>query len=167
MSHTTVKAEDYRAAMRRHAAGVTIVTLDSPRGPVGFTATSFASLSLQPPLVSFNITCTSSSIDALRGAESVVVHLLGAHQRELAGRFAGSADQRFADAAGWCRLATGEPVLHDTPIWLRGAVERLIPAGDSVLAIVHVIELHGVESEAVAPLLYHGGRWSAAVALTE
>ena len=64
----TVTADAYRAALRRHPAGVVIVTLMSDAGPVGFTATSFASLSLDPPLVCFNITHTSSSIAALREA---------------------------------------------------------------------------------------------------
>lgn len=82
-----VSAEQYRTALRRHPAGVAIVTMTSAGGPVGFTATSFASLSLNPPLVSFNITHTSSSIEAMRAARSVVIHLPGAGQLELAQRF--------------------------------------------------------------------------------
>lgn len=58
-------------------AGVTIVTLEFDCGPVGFTATSFASLSLDPPLVSFDVTDTSSSFGAVRTAESLVIHLVG------------------------------------------------------------------------------------------
>lgn len=159
--HHGVTPQEYRAALRRHPAGVTIVTLDSARGPVGFTATSFASLSLEPPLVSFNITCTSSSIDALQGAESVVIHLLGAHQLELAQRFSRSADQRFTDESLWSPLVSGEPVLHGTPTWIHGAVQQLIPAGDSVLVIVSVIRVHWDEDNGRprSPLLYHKGEY--------
>jgi flavin reductase (DIM6/NTAB) family NADH-FMN oxidoreductase RutF len=56
----TVTAESYRSALRRHPAGVAIITLMAESGPVGFTATSLASLSLDPPLLCFNITHTGS-----------------------------------------------------------------------------------------------------------
>ncbi|MET8427849.1 flavin reductase family protein [Nocardia sp. NPDC004860] len=160
---------EYRAAMRRHAAGVTIVTLESASGPVGFTATSFASLSLDPPLVSFNITCTSSSIGALEAAESLVVHLLGTHQLALAQRFSRTADQRFADRSLWTALETGEPVLHGTPTWIHTRVEQLIPAGDSVLVLCRVVRVYSEKGAepARAPLLYHEGAYAAAIPLAE
>ncbi|AWK70775.1 MULTISPECIES: flavin reductase family protein [Rhodococcus] len=158
---TGISAEDYRAALRRHPAGVTIVTLDSEAGPVGFTATSFASVSLNPPLVSFNIAHSSSSIGALHSADSLVIHLLGEHQQHLAQRFARSADQRFADRSLWARLDTGEPVLHGTPSWLRVTVDQLIPVGDHTLVIGLVTRVHAEDDDesAAAPLLYHEGRY--------
>ncbi|WP_409370925.1 flavin reductase family protein [Mycolicibacterium vanbaalenii] len=110
----TVSAASYRAALRRHAAGVAIITLTSDTGPVGFTATSLASVSLDPPLVCFNITHTSSSIAALRKASSVVVHILGEHQLDLARRFSRSAEHRFSEPESWSLLDTGEPVLTGT-----------------------------------------------------
>src|SRR6478752_5758041 len=128
-----VTPDSYRAALRRHPAGVAIITLMSSTGPVGFTATSLASLSLDPPLLCFNITHTSSSIAALRDAESVVVHVLAEHQLALAQRFSRPAEHRFADTSLWTTLGTGEPVLHATPTWLRTSVHQLIPAGDSTL----------------------------------
>ncbi|MGI9125946.1 MAG: flavin reductase family protein [Mycobacterium sp.] len=154
----SVSADDYRAALRRHPAGVVIITLMSEDGPVGFTATSFASLSLSPPLVSFNITHTSSSIAALRTAPSVAVHLLSEQQLDVSRRFSASAEQRFADPATWTTLATGEPLLNGTPTWLRATLDRLIPAGDSTLVIAEVTHLHRDE-DASAPLLYHDGQY--------
>jgi flavin reductase (DIM6/NTAB) family NADH-FMN oxidoreductase RutF len=152
----------YRAALRRHPAGVAIVTLTSPDGPVGFTATSFASLSLLPPLVSFNITHTSSSIGALRDAGSIVIHLLGEHQLPLAQRFSRSADLRFADSSLWRMLDTGEPVLHDTPTWLRVELRQLLAAGDSTLVIGLVTHAHctqETDGTPPAPLIYHHGAY--------
>ncbi|WP_408014463.1 flavin reductase family protein [Rhodococcus spongiicola] len=153
--------DEYKAAMRRHPAGVTIVTLDSKDGPVGFTATSFASLSMNPPLISFNIALTSSSIKALHAADSIVVHLLGEHQQHLAQRFSRSADQRFSDESLWGRLETGEPVLHGTPIWMRATIHRLIPAGDHTLVIGLVTRMHNDNDDEAssAPLLYHEGSY--------
>lgn len=153
--------DEYKAAMRRHPAGVTIVTLDSSSGPVGFTATSFASLSMNPPLISFNIARNSSSIDALHAADSLVVHLLGEHQQHLSQRFSRSAAERFSDESLWARLETGEPVLHGTPIWMRTTVHQLIPAGDHVLVIGLITRIHNENDDeaASAPLLYHEGRY--------
>nr|WP_235916081.1 flavin reductase family protein [Spelaeibacter cavernicola] len=148
--------------MRHYPAGVTVVTLDSTTGPVGFTATSFASISLAPPLVSFNIAHTSSSIDALHAAESYVIHFLGEHQRHLAQRFARSAEERFSDTSLWTRLESGEPVLYGTPIWLRVTVQQLIPVGDHTLVIALVTRVHddtGGDGPSGAPLLYHNGRY--------
>ncbi|WP_040832999.1 flavin reductase family protein [Nocardia brevicatena] len=156
-----ITADQYRASMRHYPAGVTVVTLGSATGPVGFTATSFASLSLEPPLVSFNISHTSSSLAAVNAAQSLVIHFLGEHQRHLAQRFARAAEERFADRSLWTTLATGEPVLHGTPIWLRTLVEKLVPIGDSTLVVGRVTRVHDNtdEAPAAAPLLYYNGRY--------
>ena len=156
-----ITADQYRAALRHYPSGVTIVTLDAGEGPIGFTASSFASLSLEPPLVSFNIAHTSSSLAALRNADSVVIHLLGEHQQHLARRFASDAAQRFTDSSLWSRLDTGEPVLHGTPIWLRGTLHQRIEVGDHDLLIVLVTRVHDESREepAAQPLLYHNGRY--------
>lgn len=155
-----VSADQYRAAMRCHPAGVVIVTMTSPKGPVGFTATSFASLSLNPPLVSFNITNTSSSIDAMRVAKSVVIHFTGADQLELAQRFSRLAEDRFADRSLWTLLSTGEPVLNNVPVWLRAQVEQLVPLGDSTLVVGGVRQIHSEQTSAQPePLIYHGGNY--------
>lgn len=156
-------ADAYRSALRRHPAGVAIITLMSATGPVGFTATSLSSLSLSPPLVCFNITQSSSSIAALRRASSVVVHILGEHQHELAKRFARSADHRFAGAGCWSPLPTGEPLLTGTHTWMRTTVQQMIPAGDSTLVICRVEHIHRDDSDGVTPppLVYHDGKFLA------
>ncbi|NLG54605.1 MAG: flavin reductase family protein [Rhodococcus sp.] len=162
-----ITANEYRAALARHPAGVTIVTLDAGKGPVGFTATSFASVSLDPPLVTFNIAETSSSIAALRDAESLVIHLLGEHQQHLAQRFSRTASERFADESLWGRLDSGEPVLRGTPSWLRAEINQLIPVGDHTLVVGLVTRAHAddVDETASAPLLYHQGRYHKPIAL--
>ncbi|MEU0507589.1 flavin reductase family protein [Nocardia sp. NPDC005998] len=164
-----ITAEQYRASMRHYPAGVTVVTLGSKNGPVGFTATSFASLSLEPPLVSFNIAHTSSSLTALRAAESVVIHFLGEHQHDLAQRFARTADQRFTDRSLWTTLDSGEPVLHGTPIWIRATIKQLIPIGDHtfVVGLVTRVRDSTEEQPAAAPLLYYRGRYYRPTSLEE
>ncbi len=162
----SVSDEDYRAALRRHPAGVVVITLMSEHGPVGFTATSFASLSLDPPLVSFNITHSSSSVAALSRAPSVLVHLLCEEQLAVAQRFSASAEHRFAEPDSWSPLPTGEPLLSGTPTWLRAELTRLIPAGDSTLVVATVTDLHCATGDS-APLLYHDGQYRCARALVD
>ncbi|WP_040788138.1 flavin reductase family protein [Nocardia paucivorans] len=166
---TGITADQYRASMRHYPAGVTVVTMDSNAGPVGFTATSFASLSLNPPLVSFNISHTSSSLAAINAARSLVIHFLGEHQRHLAQRFARTAEERFADRSLWTTLDTGEPILHGTPIWLRALVEQLVPIGDSTLVVGRVTRVHDNtdRAPAAAPLLYYNGRYYRPIPLAE
>nr|WP_067531538.1 flavin reductase family protein [Nocardia crassostreae] len=156
-----ITAQQYRAAMRHYPAGVTIVTLNSADGPVGFTATSFASLSAEPPFISFNIAETSSSIDAMLAAESLVVHFLGEHQQHLAQRFSRAAEERFSDRSLWTTLETGEPVLHGTPIWVRATVHRLIPIGDHTLVVGLVTRVHDNTEDApsAGPLVYYNGAY--------
>ena len=156
-----ITADQYRAALRHYPAGVSVVTLDSDNGPVGFTATSFASISLEPPLVSFNISHISSSSAAMHAADSLVIHFLGEHQQHIAQRFARSAEQRFTDTSLWTRLESGEPVLYGTPIWLRVTVQQLIQIGDHTLVVALVTRVHDETSDGPsgAPLLYHNGRY--------
>ncbi|GGN83459.1 flavin oxidoreductase [Nocardia rhizosphaerihabitans] len=162
-----ITAEQYRESMRHYPAGVTVVTIGAETGPVGFTATSFASLSLEPPLVSFNIAHTSSSIDALRAADSVVIHFLGEHQHHLAHRFSRTAADRFTDRSLWTTLDTGEPVLHGTPLWLRTTLHQLIDIGDHTLAVGLVTRVHDQthETPSAAPLLYYNGKYHRPTAL--
>lgn len=147
----------FRELFRRHAAGVVVVTLDSGAGPAGFTATSFASVSLQPPLATFAISTTASTWPQVRTASTVVVNLLGADDAELAARFATSGIDRFAAPTRWRRLPTGEPVLDQAAHWLRGRLNELIPVGDHFLAVVAVEQISvGADVPALA---YHRGAY--------
>ncbi|MFI7600333.1 flavin reductase family protein [Actinoplanes sp. NPDC049681] len=154
-----VDAALFRQVFRRHAAGVAVVTTDAGRGPAGVTVTSLASLSADPPLLSFSISATASSWPHLRDAGTAVVHLVGAERAELAHTFATSGIDRFAAPTRWRRLPTGEPVLDGAAAWLRVAIEHRHPAGGSHLVIGRVMEAELAERH--APLLYHDGGYHA------
>src|SRR5258708_1588182 len=80
----------FRQSFRRHAAGVAIITALTPDGtPVGFTATSVASLSAVPPLATFNIARSASSWSAIADTDRVVIHMLGVRNRDVAQKLAG------------------------------------------------------------------------------
>jgi flavin reductase (DIM6/NTAB) family NADH-FMN oxidoreductase RutF len=150
-----VDATLFRQVFRRHAAGVAVVTTDAGRGAAGVTVTSLASLSAEPPLLSFSISAAASFWPHLRDADTAVVHLLGAAHTELARTFATSGIDRFAAPTRWRRLPTGEPVLDGAAAWLRISIEHRHPAGGSHLVIGRVAG--GELADSSAPLLYHDG----------
>ncbi|WP_083731185.1 flavin reductase family protein [Protofrankia sp. BMG5.30] len=152
-----VDPDAYRRVFRRHAAGVTVVTLEGASGPVGFTATSVASLSLEPPLISLSVASTSSSWPSLLVADTVVVHLLSDSQRDLAHRFAIKGIDRFAAPTRWTRLPTGEPLLAEAPAWVRARLEHRVATGDHRLLVARVLQAH--TGDDVTPLIYHDGRY--------
>lgn len=144
----------YRGLFRRHAAGVAVITTTGD-GPVGFTATSLVALSLDPPLLSFNLSRTSSSWTAVDQATYVAVHLLAEHQQEVAATFARSGADRFGPATAWSFGPYGVPVLYDVLAWMVCRIETRVPAGDHAVVIGEVVEAgyHGEHR----PLVYHDG----------
>ncbi|MDB1089312.1 flavin reductase family protein [Streptomyces sp. ACA25] len=147
-----------RAAFRRHAAGVAVITVDGEHGPAGFTATSVASVSAEPPMVSFGAGTMSSSWPALAGARWVGVHLLAEQHRELAVRFSRSGADRFAAPTRWYSGPHGVPMLEGVPASLVCRVIARVPAGSHRVVLAEVVEGH--TSRGGRPLLYHGGRYA-------
>ena len=82
------RQREFRDALGRFATGVTVVTTTTPEGPVGITANSFASVSLDPPIVLWSIGRHSKRFAAFAGCEHFAVHVLGAEQLDLGRRFA-------------------------------------------------------------------------------
>jgi flavin reductase (DIM6/NTAB) family NADH-FMN oxidoreductase RutF len=150
-----IDSDLFRALLRRHAAGVVVITAPGER-PAGFTATSFTSVSLQPPLVSFCLDRRSSSWPALETAVHVGVHVLTEGQEEVARRFATSGIDRFAAPLGWRRGAHEVPVIEGALAVLVCRVVERVHAGDH--AIVLAEPVHGEHRDG-APLLYHDGRY--------
>lgn len=151
---------DFKAAFGGHPAGVAVITADSPGGPVGITASSVASVSAEPPLLAFSLAARSGSAAMLAVAETVVVHLLGTADLELAKIFADSRSERFTESMAWTRLAGGEPLLSHSGFALHCKILSRTPAGASLLLAAEVLEIIGPESPA-APLVYHSRNFHA------
>lgn len=77
----------FRDALGRFATGVTLVTTQGPQGPVGFVANSFASVSLDPPLVLWSPARASTRFPLFRDAAHYAIHILGVDQFALIARF--------------------------------------------------------------------------------
>ena len=153
---TDITARDLRTLLRRHPAGVTVVTTVDGRGqPVGLTVSSFIPVSLEPPLVSFCVGYTASVRPALEGAPAFAVHVLGADQADLAARFATSGVDRFSGVPWWTG-PDGLPRLPGALTWLSCVTEVRQPAGDHLLVLGRVRAAEA--GPAGAPLLHHDGR---------
>nr|WP_240792301.1 MULTISPECIES: flavin reductase family protein [unclassified Salinibacterium] len=153
-------AEEFKAVFRNHPAGVAVITADAGDGPVGLTATSVFSVSVEPPLLVFSVSSLSSATPTILKAETLVVHLLGAEQLDLATLCSTSGIDRFADTSRWSRLITGEPYFVGTDSWLRGRVVERMEAGNSTVIAVHALQSY-VAEEPSAPLVYHNRTWHA------
>ena len=129
--------EQFKAAFRRYPTGVAIITAP---GPVGLTASSVASVSADPPALSFSV-MGSPSARALVEAPSFAVNLLGPESIALARAFAVPGGPRFTADQGWVILPTGEPVLTGALASLRGTPLQLVPVGTSTVVIA---EIHDV-----------------------
>jgi flavin reductase (DIM6/NTAB) family NADH-FMN oxidoreductase RutF len=161
-----VTPDEFRAAFRNHPAGVAVITADAGDGPVALTATSVFSVSVVPPLLVFSISELSSSTPTIRRADTVVVHLLGADQLDIAKLGATSGIDRFADTSIWARLPTGEPYFPAAHAWIRGRVVNRMAAGGSTVVAVQALETKApvagsdaADAAEAHPLVYHNRTW--------
>ena len=144
--------EAFKRAFRRHAAGVAAITARAPDGrPVGFTATSLASLAASPPLATFNMARVSSAWSAMTVGNRVVIHMLGPRTRHLAELMAADHDVRFA-GNHWHDGPHGVPLLDGVTAWMTGRIIQVVPVHQN--AVVVEIEDGDIGDEDAA-LLYH------------
>jgi flavin reductase (DIM6/NTAB) family NADH-FMN oxidoreductase RutF len=149
-----VTGDAFRRVLGRYAAGVVVVT--GP-GPAGLTATSFTSVSLDPPLVSFCVARTSTTWPELRAAEVFAINVLGTGQAAVAARFARRGTDRFAPPTRWRPGPGGVPLLDGAAAQLVCEPYDTIALGDHWLVAGLVVDAR--PGPALAPLVYHQGRY--------
>jgi 3-hydroxy-9,10-secoandrosta-1,3,5(10)-triene-9,17-dione monooxygenase reductase component len=152
---------DVDAAVMRHAlshfgSGLTVITGHTDDGPVGFTCQSFFSLSLDPPLVTFAPSRTSTTWPVIRPLTSFVINILADHQDAHSNSFAQSGSDKFA-GVDWSLSRFGAPVLSDALATLDCRLWAEYDGGDHTLVAAEVLDLK-VDGER-APLLYYKGRY--------
>lgn len=125
--------------MRRHAAGVAVITTcDGGGGPVGFCATSLTSVSLQPPTVGFWVDVNSTSGRAWRSAAHGIVHLLRSDQSDVASTFAVSGPDKFAGPIAWRWGPGRQPLLDNVLASMLVRTRTRLVVGDHVLIVCDV-----------------------------
>jgi 3-hydroxy-9,10-secoandrosta-1,3,5(10)-triene-9,17-dione monooxygenase reductase component len=151
-------ARRFRRVLGRVPTGVALITATTPAGPVGMAVSSFTSVSLDPPLVSFCAAHTSSTWPRIQAAGAFSVNVLAEHHSEVSRLFAQKGADRFA-GLGHRPGATGAPVLDAVAAHLDCVVHTVHEAGDHVIVLGRVVHLDA--DEGVRPLVFHGGGyWS-------
>ncbi len=147
--------EALRGVLREVAAPVVVVTTQTADGPRGATIGSFTSVSLDPPLVSVNVTHGTQLHEALVAAEAWAVHLLSASQADLAEHFAVPDLDGPAQLAPFPHVAPedGPPLLRHTLGVLRCRPYARFEAGDHTVFVGEVVDL--IEGGGSRPLLYY------------
>jgi flavin reductase (DIM6/NTAB) family NADH-FMN oxidoreductase RutF len=149
-----IDPRDFRNALGTYATGVTVITAAGIDGkPYGLTCNSFASVSLNPPLVLWSLGTFSQALAIFQTASHFTVNVLGASQRALATKFAKSSEDKFAGVQ-WSPGLGNAPLLADSVANFQcRAVDRYY-GGD------HVIFLGAVEAYTYnrqEPLLFARG----------
>ncbi|MGQ0576194.1 MAG: flavin reductase family protein [Pseudonocardia sp.] len=145
-----------REVLGHFASGVVVVTAAGRAGPLGFTCQSFASLSLDPPLVSIAPARTSTTWPHIRDAGAFCVNVLAQDQEELSARFARRGGDRFA-AVAWRPGPGGAPVLDGVCAWIACTLWREYDGGDHTIVAGLVRELAADPTR--LPLLFHRGAY--------
>lgn len=131
-------AADFKNAMAALCSPVTVVTARREDGsPCGVTVSAFASLSLDPPMVTIALDRRSSLLPAVEATGRLGVCLLGADDQQLALTFATPLADRFASVA-W-HHENGLPRLSEAPVWLECEATTLVEGGDHVLVLATVL----------------------------
>ncbi|MET7346425.1 flavin reductase family protein [Streptomyces mirabilis] len=155
----------FRRVLGNFATGVTVITAPGVEGetggggPAGFACQSFASLSLDPPLVCFMVGRTSATWPRIARAGVFCVNVLGAHQGELCRGFAVSGADKFAGVVYDAAPVSGSPRLAGAAAWVDCTIHAVHTGGDHLIVVGRVDALGASDGDDVAPLLFHKGRF--------
>jgi flavin reductase (DIM6/NTAB) family NADH-FMN oxidoreductase RutF len=132
-------------------SGVVAVAASVDGRPVGLAASSFTSVSLEPPLVSVSVARSSKTWPDLRRSSHLGVTILAEHHGEVCRQLAGPVDQRFA-GLGVSASDDGALTLDEGLARFDCTIYREVEAGDHVLVL---LRLHAVQRSCGQPLVFH------------
>jgi len=137
-SQNQIDPRSLRDAFGTFATGVTVVTAIGADGaPIGFTANSFTSVSLDPPLLLVCLAKTSRNFEAMTSASGFAINILSDSQKDVSNTFARPVEDRFA-VVDWRLGPHGSPVFADVSAWFDCSLEQMIEAGDHVVLLGRV-----------------------------
>ena len=155
-------ADQFAAALRQYAAGVCLLTVQDDIDDVGTTVSSVMSVSVDPPLVAVGLAVGGYPVEVLEEVGRCGLTVLGEQHAIVASRFSSAgrpSARHLLESVPWTRAAGGGGiVLTDAPAALDCRLDRLIPAGDHVLALLEVTAVVALD-ESVRPLLRLRGRY--------
>ncbi|RMC34761.1 flavin reductase [Paracoccus alkanivorans] len=145
-------SREFRDALGRFGTGITVVTAGSEDGPVGITANSFASVSLEPPLVLWSPAKASRRFAHFQAAEYFAIHVLSHRQEQICHGFARSA---YAfDKLDWVRNENGVPLIEGCLSRFECRRRATYEGGDHMIVVGEVTRATTTDG---APLLFYRG----------
>ena len=147
----------FRQALSQFATGVTVITTRLGDGSfLGLTASSFNSVSLDPPLVLWSLGAGANSMPVFSGNSHYVINVLSAGQQDLALRFSRRTETNPFEGIDYELSRTGLPILKGVAAWFECHNRSRYPEGDHV---IFVGEVEDCNVQPQAGLLFHGGRF--------
>jgi flavin reductase (DIM6/NTAB) family NADH-FMN oxidoreductase RutF len=153
---TTLDPLRLRHVFGAFPSGVAAVAAVVDGIPTGIAASSFTSVSLDPPLVSLCIAHTSRTWPVLRAAPRLGVSILSASQERAVRQLAGRTGDRFADL-GWRVTGDGAVLLDEAGGWLETSIDQQVRAGDHDIVLLRVHDLDADHD--ISPLVFHASRF--------
>lgn len=145
-----------RGAHRNYPTGVTVVTTAVDGQPYGLTVNSFSSVSLEPPTVLFCVNEASGTHEHLVDANHVGINILGREQRDVAGVFANSGGDKFAQI-DWQPGLEGVPLITGASARFQARISQTTKVGTHTVFICTILE---AETEEHEPLIYLRGTYA-------
>lgn len=153
---TQIDPRALRDAFGCFMTGVTVVTtIDQSNNPLGFTANSFSSVSLDPPLLLVSIANKSVNLQTFQAAPGFAVNILSEEQKSVSANFARPVEDRFASVY-WRRGPVGSPLIAEVSAWFDCTLEQVIPAGDHSILLGRI---GGFEATSHPGLGYYRGAY--------
>ena len=147
----------YRQALGCFATGITVITAGGPDGaPVGITANSFNSVSMDPPLILFSLNRRSYSLRAFLDSRTFAVNVLREDQQALSEHFAKAKGDKWAEV-GYDIWDTGCPILHDALAKFECRLRHTYEGGDHIIFVGEVIRFEYDPNG--RPLVYYRGSY--------
>ena len=154
LSDSSDLQDAFLAVFGGHPAGVTLITGTVDGEPVGITATSVSSLSIDPLSISFSFMKPTGTAEKLLRAESLLIHFLSDAHADVAVAFASPTAERFSEDRGWETAITGEPYLPGARAVLRVKITDTAFSGPATLVAAEVLEVHNLQD--TSALLFQG-----------
>lgn len=159
---TDIDSTKFRQVLGHFPTGVTVIAATKSDGnPAGFSVGSFASVSLEPPLVMFCAGKSSQSWPEIQETGHFSVNVLSDAQSELSNTFAAKDIDKFAGLK-WGTQKTGAPIFDDALCWIDCEIESIHDAGDHwiVVGLVQDLGVNEKVAGAGGPLIFYSGAYS-------
>lgn len=156
----SIDQKTYRNALGCFATGITVITTKGAKDEqIGVTINSFASVSLEPPMVLFSLKSESLLNQFFKDSEVYNVNILAEGQEEISNLFAGPAEDKF-DQVSWREGVNGAPILNNILASLECKLVTAYEGGDHIIYLGEVTKINCPGDEG-KPLLYFRGSYEA------